>query len=361
MIVNVNSKKGGVGKTTLALTIAFERLRQCEASDRPAVVLIDADVFGSELCDMLLPWEGEPPDTWSLALLDLLVQSTGGDTTLAALIEDRLGRGLAGDAPLPLVRPYEDRPPLLVIPSFRQRDPAERRRRYGDGRDTGSRLDLTLLAESVGRIQLELRLTALVDVLLRVVRPELIVIDHAPFHFPLTLVTQRWAEPGVLERLLHDREARARWSGHDLRHLDVAGPDEQDVRALLPELLDDRERKTAHARGRRWALNRDVHHPGATGLDGCNTRRLLEPGLGPWRELAHAPLNPNLLLGLHGRNTLGVHRAEDTEDVEVTPRETPVTMLDLLARACAADEHRPRVVNEAGTGFQDIDWLTFLQ
>ena len=70
LIVSLDSRKGGVGKTTLALAIARDAL----ARDVSPVVFVDADLLGSEVADVAEPLASNPDAPYELGLLDLLTQ-----------------------------------------------------------------------------------------------------------------------------------------------------------------------------------------------------------------------------------------------------------------------------------------------
>ncbi len=355
LIVNVNSMKGGAGKTTIALAIALAGLRRYSDQELP-VVLIDADIFGTEVADLLLPGSG--CGRWSLALLDLLVQSTGGGVTVARLIEQRLRQAVKDQTSLPFAKP-PGLPPLLVIPSLAARSPAERLELLAPVNGQ-PRLDTSLVAESFGRVQLELRLTALVDTILDVVQPRLLILDHAPFHFPLSTVPRLWAKDEELKRLLLDSGAGKRWQGRQIRHLEVAGADQQDLLRFLAMLGDSDRRTKAHADGTRWVLNRDLHHHGDSSLDSCNCRRLLPHLVQGWPQLGHVLLQPQLLAGLHGRNLAGITYEQAQQRFTVEHHQQAVSSLELLAAAAERNQLDPLVFDPGKQRFKPQGWLELL-
>ena len=376
LIVALNSRKGGVGKTTLALAIALEVLEAHAGRDGLPVVLVDADIFGSEVADALLPFEPGSPPTWDLGLMEILVQSTGGDVTMGTLLRRRLevvrrrleeGHEEVG---LPLVRFSFERDsnvPLLVIPSTLWRDPAKR------VRPGGSSIEHSVVAESVGRIQVELRLTALVDAIIEVFEPRLILLDNAPFHLPLSGLWERLGHREAREDLLYGRNTGDRWSRYAVRGLEVVGPEEQDIFPFLADLVNDDRRVRRFEDGWRWVINRDVHWPGRSGPDGCNTHVLLShpsraatalaaASLVP--ELGHVMLSPALFAGAHGANTslLSMVRSEAEGGVgfEFSAPGEPVSYPTRLRAACQHNRLAPRVFDRSKKLFVIRPWMDFL-
>ncbi len=352
-IVNVNSTKGGVGKTTLALAIALERIRTTGQDE--TVVLLDVDIFGTEVADALEPFRGRGEDRWGLAILDVLVGSTGGNVTVGQHLVQRLRDETLE---LPRLRPHGlNRGRLVVVPSLPWREASDRQRAlHGD--DGGRRLDASLVADTLAHLQAKVRLTALLDAVLRVYKPHLVVLDQAPFHFPLSQVPKLWEKPAELGALLPDPAAQRRLEGYDIRHLEVLGPEEQDLYPLMGLFADPIERRKAHQAGRRWVLNRCPHSSGAADAKACSTARAF-PALQPWPELGHVPLSGRLLLGLAGRGITGIHFGGESVDLEFSFSEgPPMDYAALLAKTAEAQQLDPRAWN--GTIYVRQSWADFL-
>ncbi len=381
LLVSVNSRKGGVGKTTLALAMALSGIEEALSAEDdnpdsdavPKAVFVDADIFGSEITDALLP-ERPNPETdameWDLGVGDILTQSTGGNITMAELIHWRL-KGIresrkrlsASAAPppektrtLPVISfPVTERQEgrLLLVPSSRWRDPADRIKNQ-PGHDSPFFL---FLAETMGRAQVELRLTALITAIMKVFDPKIVVVDNAPFHLPISNVWKKWIDPDKRRALMVDGESESTcWRKYKVCSVEVAGPERQDLLPFLADLVDDAKRKARHDQGLRWVLNKDIHSEGV-GAAVCNTRYLLGDGLPLVEELGHVVLAPELFLGAHGENISRTSLTATGFEFDVQPREYN-NYPTLLWRAYRAGALSPSVWS--GQGYVKKSWWDFL-
>ncbi|MDJ0762719.1 MAG: hypothetical protein QNJ97_06985 [Myxococcota bacterium] len=369
-IVCVNSRKGGVGKTTLALAMAAEVLRaESNPNADPPAVLIDADLFGTELTDALLPFDDfRTPKQWDLGLADILVQSTGGDQTVRDHLRQCLENVKSNGSGLPLIPLFDNSPKLLVIPSLRWRVPQQRRtalsgldnRNDPMGTAPSSRLDLALIAESFGRFQLEMRLTALVDAVISTFSPKIIVIDHAPFHLPLSHTSRKWQDPKDLAGLLSCDRDVPEWQPYWVRRVEIVGPEQQALEALLPDILDTTARTKAHQAGQRWVLNRDVHLPAGSGIEKCNTYKLFPRYRGPLETIGHVTVSPNLFAGAHNRNVVGIVGGE------LEAIRSALSYTELFSLALAQGDLKVNILkNDTNTpghkAFDPVEWKEFLR
>jgi hypothetical protein len=283
-IISLHSRKGGVGKTTLALWIAQEL-----AADGH-VLLIDADVVGTEVADL---FHDDRSGSWRLGLMDLLTQSTGGNADFESWLRQEIAD--AGSwKEMPVVKLGDAE--IRVLPSSRSRSLEERERIRRE-------LAHRFLVLDFAREQIHRRLLSLLRAVAHSAdRPQAIVIDNSPFHVGLAeLVTRLPAEAPVGMQ----EEHAAFWRQAHFYHLEVVGPDLQDVVSLSLEPTPD----PAHA-AHGWILNRDQHAPD---LDAGHT---LVPvyGCAPLAALAaarqsamlrsprvvHVGLNENLSRGYRG-------------------------------------------------------------
>ena len=75
LIVALQSHKGGAGKSTIGLSIAREWLTQPGPQDAGPVLVLDADLLGTELADLWYHPAYRPTDErWSMGLLDVTSQ-----------------------------------------------------------------------------------------------------------------------------------------------------------------------------------------------------------------------------------------------------------------------------------------------
>jgi hypothetical protein len=234
-IISLHSRKGGVGKTTLALWIAQEL-----AADGH-VLLIDADVVGTEVADL---FHDDRSGSWRLGLMDLLTQSTGGNADFESWLRQEIAD--AGSwKEMPVVKLGDAE--IRVLPSSRSRSLEERERIRRE-------LAHRFLVLDFAREQIHRRLLSLLRAVAHSAdRPQAIVIDNSPFHVGLAeLVTRLPAEAPVGMQ----EEHAAFWRQAHFYHLEVVGPDLQDVVSLSLEPTPD----PAHA-AHGWILNRDQHAP----------------------------------------------------------------------------------------------------
>ncbi len=234
-IISLHSHKGGVGKTTLALWIAQEL-----AGDG-TVLLIDADVVGTEVADLFYdPAEGR----WPLGLIELLTQSTGGNATFESYLDAELRDGTLWEE-MPIVQLGEAE--LRILPAISLRSLVERRH----ARQELARrfLVLDFAREQIRRRFLTLlRAVAASDPSLKAV-----IIDNSPFHVGLAEVSAELAD--VVPIGMTD-EHKEFWKSARLFHLEVVGPDLQDILTCLAQGVSVFENKK---RVSGWILNRDQH------------------------------------------------------------------------------------------------------
>jgi hypothetical protein len=261
-----------VGKTTCALWIALEWLvrRQVE---RP-VVLIDLDVHGTEVADLLLaPYAAPALSRWRVGMLDLLTGEAGTNRTFDRLLAEDL-RDLQNpaswsplDLKLPVWKPDDARSGLIALPSFREREPRARAR-------VASRENLALryTVDAFGRVQIQRRMEALLRFLLQEVQPPLILIDNSPFYLEMG--------KAVLDLLREWADGKKDPpAGIVCREVVVLGRDLQEWPAALADLAAKaeaerkREEKAALAM-RRWVINKD-EHLSVEGGETCSTHGLL--------------------------------------------------------------------------------------
>ncbi len=250
-IINLRSRKGGVGKTTLALAIGAELL------NNGPVVLIDADILGTEVADLVR--RPDSNDLWDLGLLDLLTASIGANRSFNDWLRDRLGK-----EPLELLPRLavgdDGSKGLVVIPSHRSLCPAERdRATAGIGHQM---LVLDFAQEQVAR-----RFFSLLSCLLNW-KPAAIVIDNSPLHAGLARLTSKLPKsPPIGLNGVHDTFFKE----NSWFNIEVVGPDRPD---LLPFFADYEaensqidERPITNFQG--WIINRDLHYKSGEIPGGC--------------------------------------------------------------------------------------------
>lgn len=367
VIITVDSRKGGVGKTTLALAIAKDFLEDAvreESESRFPVVMIDADIFGTEIADALLPFEkGKSlPERWDLGLLEVLTQSSGGlrvfEETLKRKLEPLLKGTLSRSMPIvtfadpvdtgasSVKGPGEpaDKPRgyMLLIPTYSGRDPAER----GEVRGRDS-LAMTMIADTFGYEQMRIRLQALVKVILETLQPICVIIDNAPFHLPISQVSKGWLEDNPFD-------------GASVRHLDVIGPEEHDLSLRAQDLLNISQ---PQYRDRRWVINRDIHL--GAGKDPCVCRTLLS-GLVVNslldRKIGHVLLNEDLYLGSLGRNVTTTNvavGASGNHEFQFQAKQTTPKYLDMISKSFEANRMQRLVNDGAAGGWRTRTWAQF--
>lgn len=297
-IISLHSRKGGVGKTTLALWIAQELARDGH------VLLIDADVVGTEVADL---FSEVGAGDWPLGLMELLTQSTGGNSDLEGWLRQALTDAGSWDG-MPGVE--LDGAAIRLLPSNRSRTLRGRER---NRRELAHRF----LVLDFAREQIHRRLLALLRAVTRTSdRPRAIVIDNSPFHVGLAeLLADLPATAPVGMRQEHEDF----WRKARFYHLEVVGPDLQDVAvslALEPPALTN----VAHG----WILNRDQH---AHGLDsdhalapvhGCAPLAALDDG-----RQAKMLRSPRVVhVGLSGelsRSLRGLYGDPDTKTAKYPP------------------------------------------
>lgn len=233
-IVSLHSRKGGVGKTTLALWIAQEM-----AGDGHSL-LIDADVVGTEVADL---FSGSDGGVWPLGLCDLLTQSTGGNTAFAPWLETTL-KDMASWKGMPSVKIGGAE--IRILPSNRLRSATDRDQVLDE---LGHRyLVLDFAVE-----QLRRRLTSLLLAALKTEPyPKAIVIDNSPFHVGLARLV---AEMTNVKPVAMKEEHEELLEKGKFHHLEVVGPDPQDVFVSLSGEVALRNKGKHFG----WIFNRDEH------------------------------------------------------------------------------------------------------
>ncbi len=346
LIVSLNSRKGGVGKTTIGLAIAREALDETcgtEAGERRPVVFLDTDILGTEVADYLPPSRrrargararGAGNEPWDLGILELLTQSTGGNTDFETWVWEWLrrhepGGGTRSDgAGMPRLemgaRGGADAPacPLHIFPTLRG-NTAKHRKRERDS------LALRYLADDFARTQIELRLAALLGHLMNAWNPRLVIVDNSPFHVGLgdAVRTLFETEPRRLAHAVSGEVQKALKEACWLQ-LEVLGTEPSEIATLdaVAEQLGmggprGGDPRLPKGRARAWVINRDQHlslqTPSAAGsMEKCSVEELAK-GRGttfaqavfePGAPVAHVLYNRDLGAGLLGREQGG--RAE---------------------------------------------------
>ena len=238
IILSIDSVKGGVGKTTLALRIALDWLRTRETP----VVVVDADLHGTDSSVLVAPPApgAESPQPWPLGLLDVLSASCGCDRRFEQWLGSKLKAERGG---LPLWGlDSSNTPTLTFLPSMRARDPVERQKQRAS-------MAMHFLGDPLTRRLVAERLETLVRVLQKVLKPGLVIFDNTPFHLHVSQVLAQGL-PGRLGRC---------------RCLEVVGPDLPDllrvVQALPASTGGTRGRSHGRADPRRGVvLSHDLHH-----------------------------------------------------------------------------------------------------
>lgn len=323
LVVAVQSHKGGVGKTTMGLAIARAYLAETE---RPVVVL-DADLLGTDVADLChganLPVDGR----YRLGLLDMLTQATGGNTTFDAWLRGEL-EALRPTGPTPhrAGLPYLPLSPergCVVIPTLRETSPSGRRQeREGLAR--------CLVTDSFGLAQVERRLATLLGRLMKAWCPAAVVIDCSPFHLAVGKAVQRVFK-AALNRAVDatlPRGVRDALEGGRYAMLEVVGPEISEL-AVLQELGEpDESHRDDVPLG--VVINRDTHGDGWGGHRACALLQLLAqfaddnaetPAVPAWMtqpHVLHVPHQAELAYGALG------HLAEPA----VSSDEAPAKRLD---------------------------------
>ena len=270
LIVSLDSRKGGVGKSTVGLAIAQEWL----SNGLYPAVAIDADLLGSELADTINPVK-RPKDRYPMGLLDLLTQSTGGNTHFDVWLKKWLekhkpGKDLPPEDRLPMLELADvaatgepDREPrnnLVVFPTLAETS-VEGRTRAKEG------LSLRFLSDDFGRAQIELRLAMLLGRIITEWNPKLIVVDGSPFHVGLGKAVKTIFEtlPEFLNTKLKDKLKEACWI-----RLEVLGTEPTEVSTLNHSISLESNSLGKKERASGWILNRDhfrTHISGDSALD----------------------------------------------------------------------------------------------
>ena len=297
-IVALRSYEGGVGKTTVALSMAYEWLANRKA-DKP-VVLLDADLHGTEVADLVVPpYSVREPGRWSLGVLDILTQASAGNRGFEGAAKRHVEKIHDGSYELPKWTPEGAASSLIVIPTFRERAPADRARRVREGD-----LALRFATDSFGISQIKRRSEEFLMCLCAELQPSLILIDNSPFHLGIgEAFSAVMAEvPGA------DGEWRF---GQDeaevakVREVHVVGPDLQELGMALDDLRRLSEGKGRNTAAQRWVLNRDRHTvPKGTVKEVCGSADTMEgvdnelfreaPSLVRKPEVLHFPHTPVL-------------------------------------------------------------------
>lgn len=233
-IISLHSRKGGVGKTTLALWIAQEL-----ATDGH-VLLIDADVVGTEVADL---FNDDRSGSWRRGLMDLLTQGAGGNTDFESLLRpDHADAGLWSEMPVVNLGGAE----IRMLPSCCARSLEERERIRHE-------LAHRFLVLDFAREQIHRRLLGLLRTVANAAEPpQAIVIDNSPFHVGLAELMARL--PAQAPVGMHEEHAEF-WKRARFYHLEVVGPDLQDVVVSLSLEPPPGPAHAAYA----WILNRDQH------------------------------------------------------------------------------------------------------
>ena len=257
LIVSLDSRKGGVGKSTVGLAIAQEWL----SNGLYPAVAIDADLLGSELADTINPVK-RPQDRYPMGLLDLLTQSTGGNTHFDEWLQNWLdkhkpGKDVAPEDRLPMLELADvaatgepDREPgnnLVVFPTLAETS-VEGRTRAKEG------LSLRFLSDDFGRAQIELRFATLLGRLIEKWDPRLIVVDGSPFHVGLGRAVETIFDkvPKFVEENAKKKLEQACWM-----RLEILGVEPSEVATLPHAMRKDKKRAPAKNRASGWVLNRD--------------------------------------------------------------------------------------------------------
>jgi hypothetical protein len=245
LIVALQSHKGGVGKTTIGLSIAREWLEE-----KRSAIILDADLLGTELADL---WPAST-ERWSMGLLAMLTQSTGGNSSFDDWLKTKLGpkpsagQKIPGLPALPLLKGVW----CPVIPTLREAKPGADRDEEVKG------LAGRLVTDDFGLAQVRRRMALLLARLVLNWSPELIVIDCSPFHLALgRAIEQVFSEPP--KGLLDDHSQALKKCRFAL--LEVIGQDLSDLVAL-PHLVKEgieksKKQKTVH----RGGLDHNLGHP----------------------------------------------------------------------------------------------------
>ncbi len=290
-IINLRSRKGGVGKTTLALAIAAELL------DEGPVILIDADILGTEVAE-LVPHPGRK-EPWDLGLLDLLTASIGANRSFSGWLSDRLGKRPLKS--LPRLAIGDEGKKLVVIPSHRSLGPTERDRATAG-------LGHQMLVLDFAKEQVERRFFSLVSCLLQW-NPAAIVIDNSPLHAGLARLTSELPESSPIGLT---REHKSLFTGTDPEvawfNIEVLGPDRPDLLHFFADYKNARENRgsrllpEAH---RGWVLNRHSHFKSSAVGSGCallaETDKALQTQLLADPEVLHVDISWMLSMSTNAR------------------------------------------------------------
>jgi hypothetical protein len=235
-VISLHSRKGGAGKTTLALWIASE------LAEKGPVVLIDADVVGTEVADLFCDSDD---GFWTLGLMELMTQSTGGNAAFESYLTATLKtQDLWTEPGMPAIWLGDEE--IRLMPSSRCRSIEHRR-------EADRELARRFLVLDFAREQIHRRFLTLLRVLKKET-PDLqaIVIDNSPFHVGLAELTSDLADTAPVGlKKEHDEF----WESARLIELSVVGPDLQDMVASISDLDDE---GTAN-RKRGFIVNRDEH------------------------------------------------------------------------------------------------------
>lgn len=239
------SQKGGVGKTTLALSVA------AEYAEDGLVVVIDADVLGTELADLIFP--DDQPDFWRLSLVELMTVSVGGNQTFDAWLDKAIG-----DEPtdgLPWVNLRNDDDEIVVLPSLAPTS----------AKDRGEALlglDSQFLVLDFAREQLARRLVWLLLAIVKKWKPAAIVIDNSPLLAGLGSLLAELPDRSPVgaekeHKLLFGGKTRA----VDWYDLEVIGPDLQDLKTFFANYKKLKDEPCSEGFWRGWILNKHPHFP----------------------------------------------------------------------------------------------------
>lgn len=225
-IVLIASRKGGAGRSTVALAAA-----QWMAQNH-STWIVDADLVGTELSDWIEPaLPGQPrPRPWDLGLAELLQQTIGGHQVIAGFLRERLKHAANLRLPSFEASPGQASSTVRIIPTYADIEPG-RRERMRDG------IGFRAVMDSFNRIQVRGRLASLLAGLVSWAGAQAILVELTPFRPAITEVAEELMRAASLptgrcpagvgaDDWATLRDARWRW-------LEVVSPDAVD---LIPTL-----------------------------------------------------------------------------------------------------------------------------
>jgi hypothetical protein len=223
-VVNLLSLKGGVGKTSIGLSIAKEA---ASWTDGDGPVFIDLDLFGTDVLGLQL----DTPDLEGLGMIELLTGSVGANTYFGQRIGDLkrsaypkliLGKDASGESV-----------EVTVIPTVGLRSLS----RFSMGRSAG--IDRQLMLVDFASHQVARRLLTLLDHVTQMWNPSAIIIDNSPMLAGISRLTRdlpRRAPPGhqrLYSKLFECEDVPPEESVLSWCNVFVVGNDPQDLPAYL--------------------------------------------------------------------------------------------------------------------------------